>query len=154
MNGALLVGKGFGDVPQRSLEPLAISGLLGVDIPTAARTEQHPDLLRWGAVLQYSLFYLVAVVGRVELPKPLDHMIPLVELDFQTALDRGESGKTTGTVNPGCVWVNASAQIGIEAVFPVNERTGANMGVRAFLRLPLETILGASAGRPLFGGGE
>jgi hypothetical protein len=154
VSGTVLGGKGFGDVPQRWLKPLAVSAVVGVDIPTAGRNEQHPDVLRWGGALQYSLLYLTAVIGDTTLWAPLSHMIPLVELDLQTALNRRVSGDTTGTVNPGVVWVAESAQIGIEAVVPVNERTGTNIGVRAFVRLSLEAVFGKSAGRPLFGGGE
>jgi hypothetical protein len=57
---ALLVGKGFGDLPDAlaSVKPLALSGLLGASLPGRATTQtfrgtmltitSHPNVLRWG----------------------------------------------------------------------------------------------------------
>jgi hypothetical protein len=81
-------------------------------------------------------------------------MIPLVEVDMQTAIDRGAAGKTFGTVNPGVVWVGKGLQVGVEAILPVNERSGKNVGVRAFLRIGLDEIFGGRLGRPVFGESE
>ena len=84
------------------------------------------------------------------LPPPVNRVFPLVEVDLQTPLDRGAAGKTTGTVNPGVVWAGQSVQVGVEAVFPINDRTGRAVGVRAFLRIDLERIVPV-LGQPLFG---
>ncbi len=148
---ALLFGKGFGDLPDAVsfLKPLAMTGALGARLPTRVST---PNLLQWGFVVEYSLLYLQSFVREVGLPRPFNRMVPLVEMDFQTALDRGSAGKTTGTANPGAVWVGESLQIGVEAVLPINERTGQNVGVRAFVRISLDEIFGGRLGRPLFGG--
>jgi hypothetical protein len=89
-------------------------------------------------------------VRDVNLPPVINRIFPLVELDLQTALDRGDRGKTTGTVNPGLVWAGKTVQVGIEAVFPINGRTGKTVGVRGFLRVDLDAIL-PGFGRPLFG---
>ena len=59
----------------------------------------------------------------LNLPAPLDSMVPLAELDLHTGLDRGQSGRTTGTTNLGAVWVGNGIQIGVEAIVPVNERS-------------------------------
>ena len=72
-------------------------------------------------------------------------------MDLETFLDRGLGGKTNGTVNPGIIWAGKFMQIGLEAVVPVNERTGKNVGVRAMLHFFLDDLLPASLGRPLFG---
>jgi hypothetical protein len=167
VNPALLFGKGLGDLPEDYawLKPIAISGVLGALVPTRASTrrarsaageaelppEQHPNLLQWGLAVEYSVPYLQAHVRDVNLPAVINRIFPLVELDLQTALDRGAHGRTTGTVNPGLVWAGASVQVGIEAVAPINDRTGKTLGVRAFLRLDLDEIL-PGLGRPLFGG--
>jgi hypothetical protein len=101
-------------------------------------------------VVEYSLPYLQGHVRDVNLPPVVRQVFPLVELDLQTALDRGAGGQTTGTVNPGFVWVGEAVQIGIEGVFPINDRTGKTVGVRAFVRFDLNGIL-PGLGRPLFG---
>jgi hypothetical protein len=94
--------------------------------------------------------YLQAHVRDVNLPAVINRIFPLVELDLQTALDRGARGNTTGTVNPGLVWAGESVQVGIEAVLPTNGRTGKTAGVRAFFRVDLDQVL-PGLGRPLLG---
>jgi hypothetical protein len=106
--------------------------------------------LQWGLVVEYSVPYLQAHVRDVNLPPVINRIFPLVELDLQTAFDRGGRGATTGTVNPGFVWAAQSIQIGIEAVCPINDRTGKTTGVRAVFRVDLDEIL-PGLGRPLFG---
>ena len=100
-----------------------------------------------------SLLYLQSYVRDFGLPPPLDRMIPIAELDFQTAVDRGAAGRTTGSTNVGVVWAGTRVQMGVEAVVPVNERSGKNVGVRAFIRiLDIGELFGGRLGRPLFGG--
>lgn len=170
---ALFFGKGFGDFPDglSYLKPLAVTGVVGGNIPTRRRTktvkielneatgeleaeeeiERHPNIFQWGFVVEYSIPYLQSFVKDVGLPAPFNRIIPLVELKFDTPLDRGQSGKTTGTVNPGIIWAGKFMQIGLEAIVPVNERTGKNVGVRAQLHFFLDDLFPKSLGRPLFG---
>jgi len=163
----LFWGKGFGDLPDdlRLLKPLAVTGLLGAAIPTRAETrttrvtggqvlvdvQRNPNALEWGFVVEYSLPYLQSFVKDVGLRTPFKDMIPVVELAFETFLDRGAGGKTNGTVNPGIFWLGDVLQIGLEAVIPINERTGKNVGVQASLTFFLEELFPKSLGRPLFG---
>ncbi len=165
VNPAFLWGKGFGDLPEglELLKPLAVTGVLGVKLPTRSRTrdisddgsriqiERHPNSLQWGVVLEYSFPYLESFVKDVRLRAPFDRMIPVVELDAETFLDRGSSGKTTGTINPGFIWEGEFFKIGLEAVFPINGRTGKTVGVRGGLTFFLDRLFPKSLGRPLFG---
>lgn len=66
-------------------------------------------------------------------------------------MDRGAAGKTRGTANVGFVWVGRGVQTELEAVAPINDRSGKNVGARAFLRIGLEEIFDGRFGRPLFG---
>lgn len=168
----IFFGKGFGDLPLcvRFLKPFAITGQLGVAIPTSASTrsvtidaqtgerdmevEQHPDVLEWGFALEYSLIYLQSQVQDLHLHAPLDRLIPLVEFALDTPLNRGEQGQTTGTINPGVVWAGKYFQVGVEAVIPINERTGNNVGVIAQLHFFVDDLFPHSLGRPLFGGNK
>ena len=161
LSPAILGGKGLGDVPDTfaAFRPLVLAGRLGADIPTRASSRsstdigegRHPNSLAWGAVVAYSLPYLQAHVKDLNLPAPLDSMVPLAELDLHTGLDRGQSGRTTGTTNLGAVWVGNGIQIGVEAIVPVNERSGKNVGVRGFVRFDLDRVLGERAAQPVFG---
>ncbi len=152
-------GKGLGDLPEglRFFKPLAVTGALGAAIPTRARTRTvtvekdtgetkasvipHPDVLQWGLVIQYSIPYLQSFVKDAGLPPPVDRLFPVVEFSFDTFLDRGSGGTTNGTVNPGVVWVGELFQVGLEAVIPINDRTGKNVGVRGLLRFALDELL-------------
>ena len=132
---ALFFGKGFGDLPEsaRLLRPFALTGQLGVSIPSRTSTstvnddgdvvsERNPNNLIWGFALEYSVPYLQSFVKDMGWGAPFNRMIPIVEFNFSTALNRGASG-TTGTINPGILWAGQSVQLGIEAVIPVNART-------------------------------
>jgi hypothetical protein len=165
----LFFGKGFGDLPNAVLflRPLAVTGVVGVAIPTSASTrtvtlnevtgereieiERHPNVLQWGFALEYSLIYLQEQVKDIGLRAPLDRLIPLVEFPFETPLNRGQSGQTTGTINPGLIWSGKYFQVGAEAIIPVNSRTGSDVGFIAQLHFYLDDLFPHSLGRPLFG---
>ena len=142
----------MGDLPEnlKLWRPFAITGQLGVGIPTRSSTttitdegdvdvEQNPNTLDWGFSIQYSIPYLQAFVQDMGWKAPFNRMIPLVEFSMSTALDRGQSG-TTGTINPGILWAGQSIQLGIEAVIPVNSRTGNSVGVLAQLHFFLDDL--------------
>ena len=164
---SIFFGKGLGDLPDSlwMLKPLALTGAVGLAIPTRSQTrtvtvegdeveeeiERHPHVLQWGFALEYSLPYLSSAVRDVGLPTFIRQLVPLVEVELQTPLDRGQAGRTTGTVNPGVLWVGRFFQVGLEAVVPINERTGKNVGVRAMLHFFLDDLFPTSFGRPLFG---
>ncbi|MFL6501427.1 MAG: hypothetical protein ACJ8LL_12020 [Candidatus Udaeobacter sp.] len=152
-------GKGFGDLPDTLslLRPAALTGFVGVSIPTSASTktddeiERPPNVLQYGFALEYSLIYLQEQVKDVGLRAPFDRLIPLVEFSFETPLDRGQSGPTAGTINPGMIWSSKYVQVGVEAVLPINRRTGESVGVIAQLHFYLDDLFPRCLGRPLFG---
>ncbi len=168
----IFFGKGFGDLPAelRFLKPFALTGQVGIAIPTSASTrsvavdvqsgereieiERHPDVLEWGFALEYSLIYLQSQVQDMHLRTPLDRLIPLVEFALESPLNRGAQGQTTGTINPGIIWAGKYFQLGVEAVVPINERTGNNVGVIAQLHFFVDDLFPHSLGRPLFGGNK
>lgn len=160
---ALFFGKGFGDLSDgvKYLRPLAVTGTVGVAVPTRSSTttvddggnvttEQHPHVLNLGFAVQYSLLYLQSVVKDVGLGEPFNRMIPVVEFSLQKPLDRGR-GPTTGTVNPGVLWAGRYMQYGIEAIIPLNSRTGGKTGVMFQIHFFLDDIFPRSIGRPLAG---
>jgi hypothetical protein len=64
-------------------------------------TEQHPNSLRVGLVAEYGVPHLQSYVRDLGLPAPMNRMVPLVEIERQTFLDRRSGGKTIGTANVG-----------------------------------------------------
>jgi hypothetical protein len=157
-------GKGFGDVPISWIRPFAITGQVGYAVPGSSATatadpdtgdvdtEFHPRVLVWGGSLQYSLPYLKSAVVDLGLPDFFNHLIPLVEASLQTPVSNfATSGTvTTGTINPGVIWVGKTHQIGVEAMIPVNRQSGTSVGFIAQLHFFLDDICPNTIGRPLF----
>jgi hypothetical protein len=159
----LFFGKGFGDLPtdMKYLRPLALTGLIGVGIPSRASTttvsdsgdvgvERNPHTLKWGFAVEYSVPYLQSFVQDVGLRQPFSRMIPVVEFAMSTALDRGASG-TTGTINPGIIWAGQYVQLAVEASIPANSRSGSHVGWIAQVHFFIDDLFPATMGRPLFG---
>jgi hypothetical protein len=165
-------GKGLGDLPDTlsGLRPVAITGQVGYAIPArnftttfgvdpdtgelTADTEFHPRVLNWGGTIQYSMPYLKSSVVDLGLPDFINHLIPLVEATLQTPVANTlTSGtKTTGTINPGILWVGNKFQVGLEALIPINRQSGTNVGMIAQLHFYLDDIDPRGIGRPIFGG--
>jgi hypothetical protein len=165
-------GKGLGDLPDTLswLRPVAITGQVGYAIPgrnfttrfgidpdtgeVAADTELHPRVLNWGATIQYSMPYLKTAVNDLGLPDFVNHLIPLVEATLQTPVANTlTSGTTTtGTINPGVLWVGNTFQVGIEALIPINRQSGSHVGVIGQLHFYLDDIDPRGIGKPIFGG--
>ena len=84
-------------------------------------------------------------------PNFVNRLIPLVEfkLETQVANFNGEE-RTTGTVNPGVIYVADKYQLGVEAIVPVNRPSGDGVGVIGQLHLYFDDIFPNSLGRPLF----
>ena len=164
-------GKGLGDLPDTFswVRPVAITGQVGYAIPgrnstttfgvdpdsgvATADTEFHPRVLNWGGTIQYSMPYLKSAVIDLGLPDFVDHLIPLVEANLQTPVaNTFTSGtRTTGTINPGLIWVGKTFQFGVEALIPINRQSGTNLGVIAQLHFYLDDIDPRGIGKPIFG---
>ena len=147
-------GKGFGDLPDslRYIKPFALTGTVGVSIPGESANPDgsfNSDALQWGFALEYSLPYLQQHVEDIGLPKPLSDLIPLVEFSNTTPFDRS-GGTTTGTINPGVLWEQPDFQVGAEAVIPVNDHTGPNVGVVVQVQIYIDDIFPKIFGHPVF----
>ena len=140
-------GKGFGNAHAAWMKPFAVSGSLGLDLPTDSHA---PRMLDWGTSLQYSVPYLQDFVKYVGIKAPFNNMIPIVEFPMQTCLDRGCRGQTTGYVSPGVIWIGHYFQAGFEVQVPVNHRTGNSVGILFGIDLYLDDLAPHGFGAPLF----
>lgn len=140
----LFAGKGMGDLPDSLayLRPIAITGELGPSLTTGAG---QPNAFNYGFTVQYSLPYLQQHVHDLGLPQPLSNIIPLVEIPLSRS-----QGVTTGTVNPGFIWINRYGQFGVEAQIPVNRASGSHVGILVQAHIFLDDIAPNSIGKPLF----
>jgi hypothetical protein len=146
-------GKGFGDLPDSLpwLRPFALTGNLSFDFPT--RTESmgmlNPDNFNYGFAVEYSIPYLQDEVRDVGLGAPFNRMIPLVEFALTSPLNRGYSGTTTGTVQPGVIWTGQYFQVGAEMIIPTNSLSGHGIGGVVQLHFYLDDLFPNSIGRPI-----
>ena len=104
--------------------------------------------------MQFSMPYLKSEIQDLQLPDFINHLIPIVEFQMSTpvANNFGNSFLTTGTINPGVIWVGSYFQVGLEAQLPVNGASGHGVGVLGQLHLYLDDIFPTTIGRPLLGG--
>jgi hypothetical protein len=160
-------GKGFGDLPDSVgwVRAFAVTGQVGYSIPTSSSTSSvdpdtglvsvtpNPQFLVYGGSLQYSMPYLKSNIVDLQLPDFINHLIPIVEAQFTTpvANNFGMPWVTTGTVNPGLIWVGTYFQVGLEAIVPINRASGTGVGVLAQLHLYLDDMFPTTIGKPLFG---
>jgi len=127
-------GKGFGFLPEqlKLLRPLRIATQLGYWFPTQSSAREmkdgtfvetrNPQFLVWGGSLQYSFPYLKERVTDLGLPF-VNHMVLITEFNFQTATSNFDGkDRTSGTINPGLVYLADKYQLGVEAIIPVNRR--------------------------------
>ena len=152
-------GKGFGDLPDAAgwLRAFAVTGQIGYQIPSRSfdvvQQTLIPQVLAWGGSIQYSMPYLKSEILDLQLPDFINHLIPIVEFQMSTpaANNFGNSFVTTGTINPGVIWVGSYFQVGLEAQVPVNAQSGHGIGVLAQLHLYLDDMFPKTIGQPLIG---
>ena len=58
---------------------------------------------------------------------------------------------TTGTINPGVIWVGNTFQVALEAIVPINRASGTGVGAMVQLHLYLDDLFPRSIGAPLLG---
>lgn len=138
------VGKGMGDLPDSLayLRPVAITGQAGPALTTGAG---QPNAFNYGFTFQYSLPYLQQHVRDIGLPQPFANLIPLVEVPLSRS-----QGQTTGTVNPGFIWINRYGQLGIEAQIPINRASGSHVGILVQAHIFFDDVAPTTIGKPLF----
>jgi hypothetical protein len=160
------VGQGFGFLPEsmKFLRPFGITAALGYSFPTESSTTtfdggsglfatiDNPQFLIWSGSLQYSMSYLKSKVQNLGLPDFVNHLNPIIEWDFQTQVQNfnGEA-HTTGTINPGLVYLNEKIQLSLEAIIPVNSASGDGVGVIGALHFHTEEFFPHTLGKPIFG---
>jgi len=153
------IGKGLGDLPDtvRWIRPFAVTAEISYDVPSSSfdlvANAFIPQTVSWSGSIQYSMPYLKSNVVDLQLPDFINHLIPLVEYSMTTpvANNFGNSYVTTGTINPGVLWVGSYFQVGLEAMIPVNAASGHGVGVIGQLHLYLDDIFPATVGQPLLG---
>ncbi len=148
-------GLGFGTLP-KSLEyfrPFAVTGEFSVSAPADGAPQGNPAVtfFNWGFTLQYSLPYFSSHVAAID-NEFWKHLIPVAEVNFQTPIHNGglTGTVTTGTFQPGAVYITDKWQFALEAMIPVNGASGHGVGVIAQIDWYLDDIFPDTLGKPLF----
>ena len=125
-----------------------------VDDGSDVSIDNNPSMLQYGGTLQFSIPYLKSGVIDAGLPEFINHLIPIVEASFETPVSNsmGTGLGTTGTINPGVIWVGSYFQVGAEAQIPVNRASGTGVGFLGQLHLYLDDMFPTTIGQPLLGG--
>jgi hypothetical protein len=150
------VGLGFGSLPKslNLLRPFAITGEVSYDIPDQTWTNgsQNPQNFNWGFTIQYSLPYFNANVAQID-NAFLKRLIPLTEFTFSKPVVNFAPGGnvTTGTVQPGVMYLADTYQVSLEAILPINNASGRGVGVVGELHFFLDDLFPDTIGKPLFG---
>ena len=97
--------------------------------------------------------YLKSEIQDLQLPDFINHLIPIVEAQLSTpvANNFGNSQVTTGTINPGAIWVGSYFQVGLEAIVPVNRASGTGVGFLGQFHIYLDDMFPTTIGQPLIG---
>ncbi len=153
------VGKGFGDLPTslNILRPFALTAEISSSTPGQAWTNgnQNATTINYGFSLQYSLPYYNSHVGEID-NDFVRRLVPIVEAVFSTPIANAAPGTwaTTGTIQPGAVYLADKWQVALEAVIPINGASGHGVGVVAALDFFLDDIFPNTLGKPIFTGGK
>jgi hypothetical protein len=154
------IGKGFGDLENDFLRPIAVTGEMDYSIPTTSINSLdgslNPTVLTYGATLQYSLLYTNSYVH--QLPEEFSKLIPAVEAIFSSPISNtGPSmpgqwvHETTGVVGPSVYYIGQYFEVGVMAQVPINEASGRHIGALAVVDFFLDDIAPTTLGKPLFG---
>jgi hypothetical protein len=106
---------------------------------------------RWfgGMAIQYSIPYLQSQVKDFGLRSFLGGLTPTVEITWSSPATSPSTEGTTWTVAPGLLYSADWYQIGVEALIPLNKRTGTNVGVIAQFHMFFDDLFPNTIGKPV-----
>jgi len=138
-----LFGYGFGDLPDALgfLKPFAITGQLGIantvgdHMPDPASTS-----LEYGLVVEYSLLYLQSFVKDIGIPWPLSRVVPMAEFTGEANINGDPLAHGAITAYPGLTWAGRFYQMSVEAIVPMNQNAGHDVGVQGLIHLYLDDM--------------
>src|ERR1700676_4656381 len=123
-------------------------------LPTGATTlaaTVNPKILQLGFALEYSLVTNEYTGPNRTGTRYPQGWVPLVEFTTSTPLNGPLAGRTTGTVDPGFIWVDRYLQVAAEAIIPMEAHTGGDIGARVQAHLYLSAIFPDFNAKPVFG---
>src|SRR6202023_2661882 len=119
--------------------------------PTTLAATVNPKILQLGFAMEYSLVTNEYTGPNRTGTRYPQGWVPLVEFTTSTPLNGPLAGRTTGTVNPGFIWVDRYLQVGVEAIIPMDAHSGRDIGARVQAHLYLSAIFPDFYAKPVFG---
>jgi hypothetical protein len=119
--------------------------------PTTLAATVNPKILQLGFALEYSLVTNEYTGPNHTGTRYAQGWVPLVEFTTSTPLNGPLAGRTTGTVNPGFIWVDRYLQVAAEAIVPMDAHSGRDIGARVQAHLYLSAIFPDFYAKPVFG---
>jgi hypothetical protein len=119
--------------------------------PTTLAATVNPKILQLGFALEYSLVTNEYTGPNRTGTRYPQGWVPLVEFTTSTPLNGPLAGRTTGTVNPGFIWVDRYLQVAAEAIIPMDAHSGRDIGARVQAHLYLSAIFPDFYAKPVFG---
>ena len=119
--------------------------------PTTLAEVINPKILQLGFALEYSLVTNQYTGPNRTGTRYPQGWVPLVEFTTSTPLNGPLAGRTTGTVNPGFIWVDRYLQVAAEAIIPMDAHSGRDIGARVQAHLYLSAIFPDFYAKPVFG---
>lgn len=122
----IIFAQGFGLLPTKLkfLKPFAFVVSASPEFVT---NNFSLNTINWGFAIEYSFPYMQAFVSNSTMSW-LNYTVPIIEFPFSTCKQGSCKGQTTGNIDPGFIFYNRYAQIGIEAIIPANSHTGNKVG--------------------------
>ena len=159
-------GKGFGDLSNPALRPLAVTGELyhiwsdhgpGLaamtnpmsELTTARSSGASANSWFGGFSLQYSLVYVQEHMKTIDLPPWAGGLIPLVEFDWISPSGKPTNVQTAWRAAPGVVFEGQGYELAVEAQVPLDRSAGKNVGVIAQYYFFLDDLYPNSIGSPV-----
>ena len=150
------VGLGFGALPtsMNFLRPFAVTGEVSTTTPGQAvwgeRNVPHDVQLGLHAAIQPALLTMRTSARSATTSSSISFRPSSSLSPRRLPTPRTGTWGTTGTIQPGVVYMADKWQIAVEAVIPVNGASGHGAGVVASLDLFLDDIFPNSIGKPIF----
>ena len=119
--------------------------------PTTLAATVNPKILQLGFALEYSLVTNEYTGPNHTGTRYAQGWVPLVEFTTSTPLNGPLAGRTTGTVDPGFIWVDRYLQVTAEAIIPMDAHSGRDIGARVQAHLYLSAIFPDFYAKPVFG---
>jgi len=96
--------------------------------------------LQYGLIVEYSILYLQSFVKDMRLVWPLSRVVPMVEFTGSANINGNPLAHSGITAYPEATWAGRFYQVSVEAIVPLNQNAGHDVGVQGLIHLYLDDM--------------